>query len=78
VTTEYRASGQTAVLIAQVQALDREDRELERYEARAQREPIEAVERTLVDYFVRVEDVAHSALYAAGVSPTEARMEEAP
>jgi hypothetical protein len=52
--------------MSRLQEYEREDRELERIEARAKRERLEAVERSLVDCFRRVEDLASAALHAAG------------
>jgi hypothetical protein len=66
VTSEYRGSGEWTIDTAKLEALEREDRELARFEAQAKRERLEAVERTLVEYFERVEDLAGAALYAAG------------
>jgi hypothetical protein len=66
VTTEYRGSGEVALLIALMDAIDREERDEEQLESRAQREALEVVEGALNDYFDHVEDLARSALYAAG------------
>lgn len=66
VTTEYRASGEVAVAIARLEAYDAEDKDLERRSFQAKRDAVEAVEGNLEDYFNRVEDLARSALYAAG------------
>jgi hypothetical protein len=66
VTTEYVGSGEWTISAARLEVPEREDRELARAEARARRERREAAEHTLVEYFEPVEDLARSALYAAG------------
>ena len=66
VTTEYVASGESALLIARLEALERDERDSERSEFEAEREALDAAERALNGYFDRVEDLARSALYAAG------------
>lgn len=62
VVTEYVGRGQVASLIAQMDALTREDRELEREE----REAIEDRERELAAWSDRVETLATAAMIAAG------------
>src|SRR5512143_2356689 len=66
VTSEYVASGESAVLIARMEALERDERDSQGYEFQAEREALEAIEGALNDYFDRVEDLSRSALYAAG------------
>src|SRR5437899_3277795 len=66
VTSEYVASGESATFFALLDAGRREEREGERQEFQAERDAAEAVEGDLADYFSRVEDLARSALYAAG------------
>ncbi len=66
VTTEYRASGDFAVLFALMDAEERAERDAQREEIRAEREALVTVERALDDYFEQVENLARAALYAAG------------
>src|SRR3954468_16666725 len=66
VTTEYRASGDAALLIARLETLERDERTMQRFEVEAELEALAIVEEPLNDYFDRVEDLARSALYAAG------------
>jgi hypothetical protein len=66
VTTEYVGSGEFAVTAARLETFEREDRERERSEWRAEREADEADERVLIDCCERAEDLARAALYAAG------------
>jgi hypothetical protein len=62
VTSEYRGSGDIAMLAALLDAEDQEQRDWER----AERERLETAERTLCDYFNRVDDLARAALLASG------------
>ena len=66
VTSEYVASGESAVLIAQMEAIERGERDDQRDKIRAELAALEADESHLLDYFNRVEDLARAALYAAG------------
>jgi hypothetical protein len=66
VTTEYRGSGEFAVLFALMDAEERAERDAERDEIRVESEALDTVERALDVYFEQVEDFARAALYAAG------------
>jgi hypothetical protein len=66
VTSEYDGSGEIALLIAQMRDIDRDEREMERYQDQAERDAIDADECILNSYFDRVEDLARAALYSAG------------
>src|SRR3954451_20335722 len=66
VTTEYRGSGEVALLIAQLETIERDERDMQRFEGEAERKALEGVEEPLNEYFDRVEDLVRSALYAAG------------
>src|ERR1051325_7764330 len=66
VTSEYRGCSEAAIAMERLEAYGREDRALERFEDRAKLEALDSQERPLIDYFNRVEDLARSALYAAG------------
>jgi hypothetical protein len=54
------------VFFALLDAEECEERALEREKSQAERDAIEAVERPLADYCEWVENLARSALYAAG------------
>src|SRR5206468_392573 len=66
VRTEYVGGGEAASLIAQLDGIDRDRRETERWDRRAERDRAEAEDRELADWFERVEAVATGALLAAG------------
>lgn len=66
VTSEYRGSGELAAVIALLDDEDRQERDWERAERRAEREATEAAEQPVVDYFEPVEDLTRAALFAAG------------
>jgi hypothetical protein len=59
-------SGESALFFAKIEALGREERDLERLDFQAERDAEGAIEGTLNDYFNWVEDLARAALYAAG------------
>jgi hypothetical protein len=66
VTTEHVATGEPAVLIAMLDRCEREERDTERQDVQAGLDAEGAIESILDDYFGRVEDLARSAMYAAG------------
>ena len=66
VVCRYQGAGTNAVLMALLDAGEREDREAEARDARAERDALEAAERPLVDYFNLVDDIARAALLASG------------
>jgi hypothetical protein len=66
VTSEYRGSGEFALFVEWMDALDREDSELERVERGADHERLDAAERALTDYSEHVEALTRAALFAAG------------
>lgn len=77
VTSEYVASGETAMLIALLDADSREERDSERQEFQADRDASGAVERALNDSSDRVEDLACAALYADGFRRPERHGDDA-
>jgi hypothetical protein len=66
VTTEYGGSGQTAILIAALEAGGREEREEARQREKEERERLDDLERALIDVAARGRALAHAALTAAG------------
>lgn len=66
VTSEYVGSGQTALLIGRLDAIERDDREEERRQAKADRQDADDLERALDDLAGRARDAARAALIAAG------------
>jgi hypothetical protein len=67
VTSEYRGSGELAVLIGALDAEEERDREAKREELRSERVALESAERSLTEYFERVEDLTRAALHASGL-----------
>src|SRR4051794_3897126 len=66
VVSEYLGRVEAAGLIAQLEALDRQEREAERERSRAEREQAEREDAEIRAWFDRVQAVADAALYAAG------------
>ena len=66
VTSEYRGSGQIALLIERMDALERDSRESERSDREAGHAQLDAAEQVLTNYYEHVETLARAALYAAG------------
>jgi hypothetical protein len=66
VRSEYYGGGEAAYLIAQIHALDREERDAQRQAERLEREQAGAEDRDFMEWFNQVEAVAHAALDAAG------------
>ena len=65
-TSEYVASGESALLIDQMQAIDRDEKDYERWSERTDREALESSEAPFIAYCDLVERLAHAALRAAG------------
>ena len=66
VTTEYLASGEDALLISKIDALERSRQEADEHEFQAERRMLEVTERPLSDFFTDVEAVIRDALQASG------------
>jgi hypothetical protein len=66
VTSEYRGSGEIALLMAHLDALDREERDAVCDEEQAELAATTADESMLAGFCERVEDLTRAALYAAG------------
>lgn len=66
VTSEYVGAGATAETIALLEAVEREERDQEREDFRAEARASESVEDPLDDYCAQVEKLASAALFAAG------------
>ena len=66
VTSEYRGSGDIVALIAVLDVEERDERDGERYQLRAEQERIEAIENTLTRYDEQVEELVRAVLYSAG------------
>ena len=66
VTSEYRGCGELAVLIEQLDVIERDDQDREFFERRDEQETIETEERPLRDYFDRVEDLTRAVLLSSG------------
>ena len=66
VRSKYLGSAESGALFAQLDSLDREEREVKRAEERAERERAEAEDRAVAEWFDQVEVLAQAALVAAG------------
>jgi hypothetical protein len=66
VLSEYVGAGRVAELVAQMDALDRQQREAERADFRAQRAELDALDAPLDELHDLAELVARAALVAAG------------
>jgi hypothetical protein len=66
VTTEYRASGEVALLIAKIETIEHEEREIERGLSREERKWLDDLERTLDDLTDKALVLARDALERAG------------
>jgi hypothetical protein len=66
VTTEYRASGNAALLFACLDAESQEEREQKRAEDEDQIKAMKDAEQTLIDHFESVDDLIQTTLEAAG------------
>ncbi len=66
VTSEYVASGESAVLIHRLEAADRQRAEDRSEEWKAEVRRMEAEDREVAEWFARVEAVADAAMMAAG------------
>ncbi len=66
VTSEYRASGESAVLINTMEAIEREEREYERWREQQEREEDRDRQRELDEWVADVRALAHAALETAG------------
>src|SRR4051794_14067281 len=66
VLSEYLGRGETGMLIAQLDKLERQERDESREADRVERQTIEREEQRLTDWFQAVEDVAKGAMLAAG------------
>jgi hypothetical protein len=66
VRSQYIGTGEAAVLIAQLEAIERERRETNRQTERAERQAVDKLEARFAGWFDRVEALAREALTAAG------------
>jgi hypothetical protein len=66
VVTEYVGGGEAASLIAQFETADRDRRDMQRHDERAERERMDAEDRAFAEWFQGVEVVANAAIEAAG------------
>ena len=66
VRSEYVGAGETASLIAQLDAIDRDERAVERQEWMAERDQADAEDREFAEWFDEIEAVADAAMFAAG------------
>lgn len=66
VTSEYVGSGEDALLINALETIDRDEKDYERHEQRAERKRLDDLERALDEMAVRARDLACEALSAAG------------
>jgi hypothetical protein len=66
VTTEYRASGEVALLIARMETIERDEQDFERWQGREERKRFDDLERALDDLAEQARTLARDALERAG------------
>ncbi len=66
VTTEYQASGEVALLIDAMEQIERDERNLERWQGQEDRKRFEDLERALDDLAEQARALARDALERAG------------
>src|SRR5262245_58220161 len=66
VTSEYRGSGECALLINALETIERDDRDFDRWRERSERRELDILERALDELAERARDLARDALSTAG------------
>jgi hypothetical protein len=66
VTTEYRASGEAALLIDRLETIERDEQDFERWQVREERKRFEELDRALDDLNEQARTLARDALERAG------------
>lgn len=67
VTSQYRGSGDFAHLLARIEALERDEKDIERERFQAEQRRLDAIEQATDDLFERVELIVRGALLASGL-----------